>query len=155
MSQKIKERRFEKINSKGELVEIIEETLPGKREAFGKMLIRTENHNLYESGMHMTAGEKRYKEIKKQVKCICGLDHGDQDACICGLDHGDGCICDFNENEKKKKLEEERLRREREEKERKRRLELERKRLEEERLRKEMEQKRIEEENVLDCIIIF
>ena len=70
MSQKIKERRFEKLISKGELVEIIEETLPGRREAFGKMLIRTENHNLYESGEHMVAGEKRYKEIKSKLNVL-------------------------------------------------------------------------------------
>ena len=126
MSQQPRERRFEKINSKGELVEIIEETLPGRIEAFGQMLLRTENHNLYESGTKTLPGEKRYKEILKQkkeeekLKCICGYD--DHSKCICDHDkicicgHDEGCICGLEEEIKKKKLEEKRKRKLEEEK---------------------------------------
>ena len=63
MSQKPKEKHFERINTKGQHVEVIEETLPGKKEEYGKMVKRTENHNLYESGTHNLPGEKRYREI--------------------------------------------------------------------------------------------
>ena len=67
MSQRIRERRFEKLNSKGEIIEIIEETFKGKTEAFGKMLLQTSNHNLYHSGTRTLPGEKRYTEVKKEV----------------------------------------------------------------------------------------
>ena len=66
MSQRIRERRFEKLNSKGEIIEIIEETFKGKTEAFGKMLLQTSNHNLYHSGTRTLPGEKRYTEVKKE-----------------------------------------------------------------------------------------
>ena len=67
MAQRIRERRFEKLNSKGEIIEIIEETFKGKTEAFGKMLLQTSNHNLYHSGTRTLPGEKRYTEVKKEV----------------------------------------------------------------------------------------
>ena len=67
MSQRIRERRFEKLNSKGEIIEIIEETFKGKTEAFGKMLLQTSNHNLYHSGTRTLPGEKRQTEVKKEV----------------------------------------------------------------------------------------
>lgn len=66
MAQRIRERRFEKLNSKGEIIEIIEETFKGKTEAFGKMLLQTSNHNLYHSGTRTLPGEKRYTEVKKE-----------------------------------------------------------------------------------------
>ena len=120
MSQKPKEKHFERINTKGQHVEVIEETLPGKKEEYGKMVKRTENHNLYESGSHNLPGEKRYREIlleqekkkkekqnKKEEKvtksksvekttisikkCICGLDH-EKLKCTCGMDH-QGLVC--------------------------------------------------------------
>ncbi len=67
MAQRIRERRYEKLNSKGEIIEIIEETFKGKTEAFGKMLLQTSNHNLYHSGTRTLPGEKRYTEVKKEV----------------------------------------------------------------------------------------
>ena len=67
MAQRIRERRYEKLNSKGEIIEIIEETFKGKTEAFGKMLLQTSNHNLYHSGTRILPGEKRYTEVKKEV----------------------------------------------------------------------------------------
>ena len=68
MSQRIRERRFEKLNSKGEIIEIIEETFKGKTEAFGKMLLQTSNHNLYHSGTRTLPGEKRYTEVNDDIK---------------------------------------------------------------------------------------
>ena len=159
MSQKPRERHFEKLNSKGELVEIIEETLPGKKEAFGQMLLRTENHNLYGSGMKTLPGEKRYREILKQKKegefkcicgnaeCICGHDKicicEHDKTCICGHDETCNCGLDEEEKLKKKKLEEEKRRKKLEEERKKqKKLEEEKKRLEEE----ERKKKKLEEE---------
>ena len=68
MAQKLRERHFEKLNSKGELIEIIEETFKGKTEEFGKMLLQTSNHNLYHSGTRTLPGEKRYTEVKNERK---------------------------------------------------------------------------------------
>ena len=68
MTQRIRERRFETLNSKGEVIEIIEETFKGKTEAFGKMLLQTSNHNLYHSGTRTLPGEKRYTEVKKEER---------------------------------------------------------------------------------------
>ena len=40
---KSRERRYEKVNSEGHVIEVIEETVPGGVEAYGNMLIRIEN----------------------------------------------------------------------------------------------------------------
>ena len=139
------EHRFERKTSNGDIVEVIEETLPGKKEAYGNMLIRITNHNLYESGMHTLPGEKRYKEILKKKK---------EKECICGFDHEKECICGEEEERRRKKELEEKKRKEEErrrkmEEERLRRIEEERKiKIEEERIRKIEEERlrRIEEE---------
>ena len=66
MNYKPRERRFDRLNSKGQHVEVIEETLPGKKETYGKMERKTPNHNTYASGSTTRPGEKRYKEIIKE-----------------------------------------------------------------------------------------
>ena len=113
---KTRERRYEKVNNEGDVIEVIEETVPGGVEAYGNMLIRIENHNLYESGIHNLPDQLRLREILKKKKCkICGKIN-------CQIDHE-------AEERRKKKLEEERRRRE--EEERRRKLEEERKKREE------------------------
>ena len=57
-NSKTKERHYEIRNEKGDLVEVIEETLPGRKKNFGNMVFRTSNHNLYQSGSKRLPGEK-------------------------------------------------------------------------------------------------
>ena len=64
---KVRERRYERVNSKGDIIEVIEETLPGKRETYGNMVYKSTNHNLYQSGSHRQK-EKRYKQIMHRKK---------------------------------------------------------------------------------------
>ena len=66
MSHNPRERRFERTNEKGQKVEVIEETLPGKKKQYGRMERKTHNHNTYVSGSTTLPGEKRYREIVKE-----------------------------------------------------------------------------------------
>ena len=65
MSYKPRKSLFERLNSKGQNVEVIEETLPGKKEKYGKMERKTPNHNTYVSVSTIRPGERRYREIIK------------------------------------------------------------------------------------------
>ena len=59
MSYKPRKSHFERLNSKDQHVEIIEETLSGKKEQYGKMERKTPNHNSYVSGSTTRPGERR------------------------------------------------------------------------------------------------
>lgn len=73
---------YERKNTKGEVFDVIEEVLPGKKEEFGNMKRQTRNHNLYVSGVSTLPGERKRTETKRagkseEKKCICGLDYPD------------------------------------------------------------------------------
>ena len=71
MNQRPREsRRFETLTSKGELVELIEDIVPGRKVAYGKMIIRTQNHNLYQSGLFYVQDDlkKKAKRIRRKKK---------------------------------------------------------------------------------------
>lgn len=69
MNQKPREsRRFETLTSKGELVELIEDIVPGRKVAYGKMIIRTQNHNLYQSGLFYVQDDIKKKQRELEEK---------------------------------------------------------------------------------------
>lgn len=82
MRRQPQQYHYEKKNTKGEVFDVIEEVIPGKKEEYGNMHRQTRNHNTYVSGVNTLPGQRKLTETKRpgkseEKKCICGLDYPD------------------------------------------------------------------------------